>query len=517
MSSAKNVTGSMPTSTFSQQKPKTAKEIEQYWLQKGKAVERFEMAQNAVQLINASKTETRTYSTFSKETLRTYLKNPTGYYKNLRNLSRYLYYRSQPYRRLIWYNAGMLDTTARSIVPLIDPTKENDTQKTLKQFYSTAKVLEYANLKSEILKMNIIAWRDDCAFGCVYYDETGLFILPLDADYCKVTSIFYDGTLGFSMDMSYFDKYSEQLEFYGEPFTSMYNAYNADKVNGKWQPMPDEYCFCIKINLDDPTLPLPPYLSLFNSIISLCDSEELQAIRDEADIYKLLVLEMETIDGSNIPDDFTVDPSTATEYFNKLSETLPEYVEAAVSPMKITPVEFNKDQTSDINYVQNSTAALFNTSGGGQLLNSASISTTIGWEGAIINDGKYATMTVRPQVEAWINRWLSYYVSKPAKVVLLDVTPFTKKETIKSLKEQNTYGYPLKLLVNSLNGFTELETMSLAFLENECLHLAETWKPLQSSNTQSGSNDAKIKEVGQGAPEKDAADLTDAGDTSRNQ
>lgn len=505
---------STPSTSLSSEQPRTAKEIEKYWLEKGKAIERFEQAQKAVQLINASKTESRIYSTFSKDTLRTYLKNPASYYKNLRNLSRFLYYRSQPYRRLIWYNAGMLEVGARSIIPLIDPTKDNDTKKTLKQYYSTAKILEVTNLESEIMKMNIIAWRDDIAYGCVYYDDTGLFILPLDADYCKVTHMFYDGTLGFSMDMSYFDRYSEQLEYYGEPFLSMYSQYQNDKINGKWQPMPDEYCFCLKINLDDPTLPLPPYLSLFNSIISLCDSEELQAIRDEADIYKLLILEMETIDSSNIADDFKVDPSTASEYFNMLANALPEYVEAVISPMKVNPVEFNRDQTSDINYVQNSTAALFNTSGGGQLLNSASISTSIGWEGAIINDGRYATITVRPQIQSWINRWLSYQISKPAKVVLLDVTPFTKEKFVKTFKEQNTYGLPLKLALNTLNGYTELETLSLNFLEEECLQLSTKLKPLQSSNTQSGSGESAI---GQGAPEKDLTDLTDEGARSRNQ
>lgn len=493
--------------------PRTAKEIEKYWLDKGSVIERFENAQKAVQLINAAKNETRTYSTFSKETLRTYLQNPASYYKMLRNLSRFLYYRCQSYRRLIWYNAGMIDTKLRVVIPLIDLVKENNPEKVTKSYYNTLKILQPINLESELFKMRVIAWREDCAYGCVYYDDTGLFILPLDPDYCKVTSMYYDGTLGFSMDMSYFDKYTEQLAFYGAPFDKMYQAYQADKVNGKWQPMPDEHCFCLKINLDDATLPLPPYFSLFNAIISLCDSEELQAVRDEADIYKLLVLEMETIDGAMNPDEFTVDPSTAVGYYNKLVSFLPEYVNAAISPVKITPIEFNQDQTSDINYIQNSTAALFNSSGGGQILNSANITTATPWADAMISDGVYATATVRPQLEKWINRWLSYVDAKHATVKLLDVTPYTKQAVVKTMKEDATYGLPLKLALNSLNGFSELETLSLNYLEEDCLHLSTKFVPLQSSNTQSGSPSESTEPSG--APEKDSGELSDSGEAAK--
>ncbi len=136
--------------------------------------------------------------------------------------------------------------------------------------------------------MLVIAWREDTSYGCIYYDETGFFIMPLPYNYCKVTGIFSDGTLSFSMDMSYFSNRQAQLEYYGDPFTSMYKAYQKDTANGKWQPIPDKNCFCIKINIDDPTLPLPPYVALFNSIINLCDTEDLQATKDAASIYKLL-------------------------------------------------------------------------------------------------------------------------------------------------------------------------------------------------------------------------------------
>ena len=67
-----------------------------------------------------------------------------------------------------------------------------------------------------------------------------------------------------------------------------------------------------------------------------------------------------------------------------------------------------------------------------------------------------------------------------------------------------------KLVLNNLNGFSELDTVALNFLEENCLQLSKKFVPLQSANTQSGSSDSSV-----GAPEKDSDELTDDGEASR--
>jgi len=465
---------------------------------------------DTLQLINPSKSETRTYTTFSRETLRTYLKNPASYYLKLVELSRYLYTRSNPYRKIIWYNASMINPDFRSIIPLINLTKTNDTQSSLKQFYNTARVLDSINLQSEILKMNLIAWREDTAYGCIYYDDTGLFILPLPYNYCKVTGMYTDGTLSFSMDMSYFTNRQEQLQFYGDPFVSMYSAYQKDQTM-KYQSMPDENCFCIKVNIDDPTMPMPPYTALFNSIINLCDTEDLQATKDEASVYKTLVFSLDTRTDATDADDFTVDPDTAIAYFNRAVEALPEYVNAILSPVDVNAIAFKDDQASDINIIENATKTLYNSSGGAQVLNSSTISGGTAWNGAIVSDILYATSIIRPQIESWLNRWIAYNVAKPARIKLLAVTPYDKATYKADLQKDAMYGIPVKLTLNTLNGYTELETLSLNFLEENCLNLSSEFIPLQSSNTQSGTSTSG------GAPTIDTTKLTDEGAKTRDQ
>ena len=456
------------------------------------------------QLADMNKKPDTKYSTFDREKLRQYLKNPLANYKQLIALSRYLYTRSQPYRRMITYNASMIDTTYRTIVPIVDMTKKAvNPAKIQKDYWTVCNIMERSNMQGEIRKMNIIAWREDTAYGVWYSDPSGIFILALPYDYCRVDSIYADGSLGFAMDMSYFDSHQEDVEFWGEPFVTMYNLYQQDKVQNKWQHMDDKVAYVVKVNLDDPLNPIPPYVGMFNGIINLADTEDLQATKDAASVYKTLVFEMEP--KGDEPDDFTVDPDTAVDYVNRANEDLPPYVGSILSPLKVNPISFEKDQAADVNIIENATKNLYNCSSGAQVLNSLNISTTIGWISALISDEQFAAGLLRSQVENNLNRLVSAEKPNNCRIKLLPVSPYTKSMYKESIEKDFQYGVPLKLAINSLNGFSEVETMSMAKLE-EILDLQDLFKPPQSANTQSG----KV-----GGQTKNPEDLSDEGDKSR--
>ena len=82
---------------------KTTQEIKNYALKQQALQEKFAQVKQAVQLIDLTKTETRTFTVFSKDKLRQYMQNPKTNESNLRNLSRFLYRVSHNYRRLISY------------------------------------------------------------------------------------------------------------------------------------------------------------------------------------------------------------------------------------------------------------------------------------------------------------------------------------------------------------------------------------------------------------------------------
>lgn len=506
MAQTKSKVSSTPT--------RTAAEIKEWYEKNEKNISNFAKAQNALkQLVDPTKSTTRTYSTFDKTKLRTYMKNPPAQYKNLRNLSRYLYYRSSVYRRLVWFNATMIDTNARAVIPIIDINKGGDKAKVLKSYYDTLSVLNNMNLALEFLKAYIIAWREDVFFGMAFYDDTGYFILPVDPDYAKVNGAYMTGDLSYVMDMSYYSRHEDMVEWIGEPLTSMYRQYQSNTTENRWQQMPDEYCVCFKVNIDDYEIPLPPYMNLFNSLINLADLEDIQAVADEANIYKLVTATIPLSNDQDGVDQFLVDPDTAIEYYNKFVESLPDYIAAAITPIPLDVLTFGDDQASDVNKIENATKTVFNTSGGAQLLNSSSISGTTAWQGAIKFDEKYATASLLPQTQAYLNRFLSYQVSNPAKVKMLETSPYTKSTLKKELLEGAQYGLPTALTVNNLNGFNELETMSLNFLETQVLDIANSFVPLQSSHTQSSSSSnesgGQTKDIG------GADGITDDGEASQ--
>lgn len=468
----------------------TAEEM-RVWFEKNKRIiENYASGFNALkQLTNVSKnTKHRNVSSVTKEQLRTYLKNPTANESKLRQFSRYLYYRSQIYYRLVKFYANMYDLNARSVIPPFNLTKKNNNKsKILKSYNETLQMLDKARLQYEFLKIFTQCWRDDLFCGCAYWDETGLFILPLDLDYVKVNGVYSDSSFSFVMDMTYFNKNADLLEYWGEPFVSMYKNYEITK--DKWQPMPDEYSVCLKCRAEDWETALSPLVGIFESLINLIELEDLQAIADEQMIYKLIWLEMETITGAKVPDDWKVDPDLMVEYFNRLVNTaIPDYAVGAIVPGKLNTITFDQDQTTDVSKIEKSTESVLNISGGAQVLNAASISGTTAWTGAIRSDTEYAISMLLPQAEAVVNRLLSFRVKNASKVKFFEVSIYTREELRKNLLENATYGYSTRLAVNALTGgFSELDTLSLNYLETECLDLPNSFgSPLQSSHTQSG-------------------------------
>ena len=410
------------------------------WFEKNKSrLENFDKANDALlNLRDISKdTRYRTVQKISKEDLKNYLENPNTYEEQLRNISRYLVTRSQIYYRLIKYYANLFRLDCRSVIPNYSLVEENDKEAMLESYESTLKVLDKMNLQLEFLKAYTVCMVEDVYFGVKYFDENSefgnsLFFLQLPPQYCKLQGIFPNGTLAYSFNMDFFKRNKDLLELWGSPFTEMEKQYNKDGI--KWVLMPQEYSVCLKFRIEDLDLILSPFAGLFNALLGLIELEDLADIAAEQEIYKLLVATIPTINGSDEPNDFSVDPSIAVQYFNKMCDALPSYTDAIISPIPVDYISFDKNTASnDINKVQNATKTVLNTSGGSQVLNSADISSSSGYEATFKLDTEFAISSLLPQTEAHVNYWVSQYVNNPAKVKFFEVSTYTAKEFRKEL------------------------------------------------------------------------------------
>ena len=470
--------------------------------------ELFAKTQKAMQLLDMTKNQTRSYTIYNKENLRTYMKNPFANEDRLRNLSRFLYRMSMPYRRLIWHNAQQIDLTSVSISPNINITEKNDSKTVLKDYYDTCVQVDKMHLHSEIYKLLITAWIEDAAYGYIYEDDTGFFIYPLDGEYCQISSIQRSGQgilLNMAFDFSYFKRRKELLDYWDPEFKKKFDAYEKD-TSLKWQELDPAKTIALKINVDDYELCIPPYVSLFESIIDNIDLQSLVAVKDELSIYKLLVARLEHMSGSNDPDDFEIDIDTALEYYRKLEEALPDCVSAAISPMPIEPIEFKGTTTEDTNMIEKSMSNLFKMSGGSMILNDEKSGSTI-FKYHAIADMETALKPLLGEIETWMRCYLKYKLPNPSIIKYLETSPWLKNEKKKELIESAQYGIPVKMAVGALDGFSPLEILRMQFLENNVLGLHDKWIPLQSSYTQSGKSNK--------SNEKDITDLSDSGAETR--
>ena len=124
---------------------------------KQQQIEQFKKAAKAaLQLLDLQNQPNKTYTVYSKESLRTYLKNPLTdtNQKNLRKLSQFLYVLSAQYRRIISYFATHIDLSAYNVIPNISMTEDNDDyenneiiQDLQKGYTLNSKVIRYSKVK----------------------------------------------------------------------------------------------------------------------------------------------------------------------------------------------------------------------------------------------------------------------------------------------------------------------------------------------------------------------------------
>ncbi len=463
---------------------------------------------------DVTKNTLKTISTYDKSKLVEFLKNIASNEKNLRNLSWFLFYRSHIYKRIINFNATMFELDARSIIPKYDLLNPPSADETLKSYNETIQLLSNMPLDAEFLKAYINCFIQDVFYGIGYLDETGFFILPLDPEYCRISGSYTaNGGLAFAYDMSYFRGNKEYLlDYYGEPFVSMKKTY--DSTGEKWVDVPAEYAVCLKQNIEEWQTIIPPFSGLLMEIINLEDLKDIQAVADEQNIYKMIYLKANTLSGAKHSDEWAINLDLLAEYFDKMiSEALPDYTSAALIPTNddLGVISFDSDQATDTSKVSKSTSTVLQTSGGAEILDGTNVSGTEAFIYSQIANTKFAISSLLPQTEMIVNRLISYKIDNPCKVKFLKVSSYTKNKMKEDFLAGGDRGLPLKLAYNTLNSFSELETLSLNNLEENILDITNKLRPYHTSYTEI-NNDANRDE--EGVPVNDGEIHNDDGQTN---
>ena len=370
------------------------------------------------------------------------------------------------------------------------------------------------NNQGEFYNPLVSAFVQDVFYAVHITDDTGTFILEIPPDYAKISGKYMTGDFAFQMDATYLKKHKELLKYLPVPFKQVWEDYEA--TGNKWQYIGDKYSLCLKVRREDPDVVIPPFASLFNALIGLIDIEDIQDIAQEQEIYKLLWYELETISGSKDVDDWKIDPSLASEYFNKMiNDALPPYISAAMVPGKLNEISFDTDKTADTTKVAKATETVLNTAGGAEVLTGGTINNTYAFKMASIVNTEFAISALLPEIEGFTNRKLTYLCNNPCHVHYFPISVYTRSDFAENMLKAGQNGFAVKMALGTLFGISESAMLSMLHFENEVLGLQNLMIPLSTSYTQ--SSDGYTSEVGQGAPRKDEGDLSDSGERSRAQ
>ena len=197
-----------------------------------------------------------------------------------------------------------------------------------------------------------------------------------------------------------------------------------------------------------------------------------------------------------------------------IQDDLIEQVGFVMSPgLDLEVLDVMEDGTSEVNRINQAQGNIFDKEGV-PLLDASNITSSTAWKLISIYNTRRALATTLPQIQAFVNRWLLHTIGANASKVVFHLTsPYLLDTFREQIKDSATLGMPVKLLLNQLNGVSEMDTLRMNRLEIEELGLHEAFIPLSTSYTQSSNDSDTADPVKGGAPTK--IEVTDKGEESR--
>lgn len=434
--------------------------------------------------------------------------------QKLLEISQLLFAKSPQYQRLLKYFAGMA-LFAHVIAPVKDIKKANK-NKVLKQYVEVGELVKLMNLRHEMTKVMQVAFVEDIFFGYVHKTKKDFYIQKMDASICKITSV-EDGVYNYSIDMSHFQSNEDTLSSWADEIQQKYRQWKAMKNRNPklspWVELDAENTICIKIN-EEMLETFPPFAGSFDAIFDIEAFKQLRKDKEEIGNYMLITQELPMRKDSENNNDFLMDRDMFMYFHNMVADTVPDNVGVATSPMKLDVVRFDKDKV-DSDGVANAERDFWSGNGTSQLLFNADKSTSQGLLMSIKTDEEIV-FGVLTQIERWVNRFLKFnFKDLMFSVSILHVTHFNRKEMFDMYFQAGQFGIPVKNHISAVVGFSPIETMNMAYLENDLLKMHEEFIPLMSSHTMGADDIAGVKNGEDGRPKKDSTEVSD--ETARSQ
>lgn len=470
---------------------------------------------------NVNKTISKSYTQYTRDLLDQYAQSPLNNIDNIREVSRFLTRVSMLYKQMISYFSTMPLYTY-NITPLADYTKDFNVDKQLKNYEKVLKIFHHFNMAKELQNVVSNTIRDGLYVGWMNGDdENGMFLMPLDVQYCRIYGKTQEGEWITYFDASFFDK-SNNKDFieginndatgvWDQVFIDGYNQYKSGGRDYQFFRLPPENTLTLIASTDDEFyVPLPYFLPLFKSLLNLLDTESLVVAKEKLQNYKLILNKIPLLNSENV-DDFAISLELANYFDALIKEILPDLVGYGTVPYQDDSqvIDFEKSTSStDTDNLNKAMNNLFANAGINRLIiSSGDSSNANGIKYSNANDlGKMSVYLRR--IESWLNYWIKNHITDGIHLEIFDQTQYNREEYISRMKDASSFGIGKMDYMCALGNTPYIAYNKLRF-EALALNINQYAIPFNSSYTQS-SGDIN------GRPTIPEEDLSSEGQATRN-
>lgn len=404
-------------------------------------------------------------------------------------LSRHFFNTDGYYKRLITHYATLLKYMGL-LIPNPSAGKNLSTSHISKRYFSAMDFVESMRLPTWLTNCALRALIDGCYYGVRVDTERNSFsVLDLPAQYCCSRFKDLSGNDLIEFDLSYFDTLSvlEQrdaaLEAYPKVIVKAYKKYAKGNLKSNWFVIPSDIGVCLPLFDGKPL-----FLTTIPAILAYDEAVKNRQDKEAEDIRKIIVQQIPHLSDGRL----LFEPDEAEEIHagtvgmlkgNKNISVLTTYadVEAVTSRstdddsnMLLTRAEQNIFAQAGVSgevFATKSSAAL-----------EASLNNDLAIMMSFAN--KASAFISNVINEKWSNSNISF------KYSIIDASYYNKSEFLTDAFKLVGSGYSA-LLPALAQGLSQRDLVDVKNLENDVLKLGDKLKPLSTSYTQSGNQDAQ--------------------------
>lgn len=426
---------------------------------------------------------------FSRRQIINLIQHPEHYPSQLVRLSRYMMLKSGYYKRLVEYfvNMGIINWTIDTEIK--DVKFYNTPAKKIKSNYIryTAQCNKF-KLNERITEILRRLYIEDVCFGFVTETDIDTAIFFIDPQYCEIQKLVSGNVYEYAINRSLLN--DKDVESLPDELQEILRQSSEVSLNNM-VTIPYKNSLCLKYHYDLPYV-YPPFFNLIADILLIDDYKELAKAKTESDAYKLIYFKIPTnSDGQIAMGDNIVIP-----FVEMAKDIVPETWGVVPSPMDLQLLESKSTINDDKNKVQEAVDSYYGEAGVSKaLISSASSGSELKMSMKVDSSDLYR---IYRQIEAWMDLQLKLrgfvYPFYQFVFNILDMTIFDIDDVIDRALKLAQISAPNKSTLLAANGINTAKLLGNTYMENEVLSdIFDSWKPLQSTYTQSGANDVTNK------------------------